>query len=130
MNKTVSERIVLTRIINYLETVILRIVFNVNVCAQGSPQYFDALDGEHIGSKIMGNALKAWVILQEKLRPLVYVPNCGALSQEHCFAQVKIKIAIEFENWLRCCGVCLFATGLKKARAEDKKCHAKVETMK
>ena len=97
MNKTVSERIVLTRIISYLETVILHIVFNVNVCAQGSPQYFDALDGEHIGSKIMGDALKAWVILQEKLSPLVYVPNCGALSQEHCFAQVKIKIAIEFD---------------------------------
>ena len=103
MNKTVSERIVLTLIINYLETVILHIVFNVNVCAQGSPQYFDALDGEHIGSKIMGDALKAWVILQEKLSPLVYLPNCGALSQELCFAQVKIKIAIEFENWLRCC---------------------------
>ena len=88
MNKTVSERIFLTLIINYLETVILYIVFNVNVCVQGSPQYFDALDGEHIGSKILYNALKAWVILQEKLSPLVYVPICGVLSQEHCFAQV------------------------------------------
>ena len=39
MNKTVSERIVLTLIMNYLETVILDIVFNVNVCTQGSPQY-------------------------------------------------------------------------------------------
>ena len=28
--------------------------------------------------------------------------DCGVLSQEHCFAQVKIKIVIEFENWLRC----------------------------
>ena len=65
MNKTVSERIVLTRTINYLETVILHIVFNVNVCAQGSPQYFDTLDGEHIGSKIMRNVLKAWVVLQK-----------------------------------------------------------------
>ncbi len=63
MNKTISERIVFTHIINYLETVILHIVFNVNVCAQGSPQYFDALDREHIGSKIMSNALKAWVVL-------------------------------------------------------------------
>ena len=67
MNKTISERIVLTRIINYLETVILHIVFNVNVCAQGSPQYFDALDGELIESKIMCNVLKAWVILQKTL---------------------------------------------------------------
>ena len=25
------------------------------------------------------------------------------LSQEHGFAQVKIKVAIKFENWLRCC---------------------------
>ena len=84
------------------ETVILHIVFNANVCAQGSPQYFDALDGEHVGSKIMRNALKAWVVLQKKLSPLEYVPGCGALSQEHCFAQVKIKIAIKFEDWLRC----------------------------
>jgi hypothetical protein len=37
MNKTVIERIVLTHIINYLETVILHTVLNVNVCAQGSP---------------------------------------------------------------------------------------------
>ncbi len=51
----------------------------------------------------MGNVLKAWVSLQKKLSPLVYVPSCGALSQEHCFAQIKIKVAIEFENWLRCC---------------------------
>ena len=51
----------------------------------------------------MRNALKAWVVLQKKLSPLEYVPGCGALSQEHCFAQVKIKIAIKFENWLRCC---------------------------
>ena len=104
MNKTISEGIVLTRIIYYLETVIiLHIVFNVNVCAQGSPQYFDALDGEHIGSKIMHNALKAWVVQQKKMSLLEYVPDCGALSQEHCFAQVKIKIAIEFKKWLRCC---------------------------
>ena len=51
----------------------------------------------------MTNDLKAWVILLEKLRTLVYVPICGALSQEHCFTQVKINITIEFENWLRCC---------------------------
>ena len=37
MNKTVSERIVLTHILNYLETVILHIVFNVNVYAKGVP---------------------------------------------------------------------------------------------
>ena len=103
MNKTISERIVVvfTHIINYLETVILHIVLNVNVCAQGSPQYFDVLDGEHIGSKIMRNVLKDWVVLQKKLSPLEYVSDCGALSQEHCFTQVKIKIAIKFENRLR-----------------------------
>ncbi len=101
MNETISERIVLTHIINYLETVILHIIFNVNVCAQGSPQYFDVLDGEHIGSKIMSNTLKAWVVLQKKLSPLEYVPDCGALRQEHCFTQVKIKITIKFKDRLR-----------------------------
>ena len=64
----------------------------------GDP-YFDALNGEHIESKIMRNVLKAWVSLQKKISPFVYVPSCGTLSQEHCFAQVKIKITIEFENW-------------------------------
>ena len=71
--------------------------------AYGSPQYFDTLDGEHIESKIMRNVLKAWVSLQKKINPLVYVPRCGSLIQEHCFDQVKIKIAIEFENWIRYC---------------------------
>ena len=70
--------------------------------AYGSPQYFDTLDGEHIESKIMYNVLKDWVIPQEKCSPFVYVPRCGTLSQEHCFAQVKIKIVIKFEVWLRC----------------------------
>ena len=51
----------------------------------------------------MRDVLKAWVILKKKCNPLVYVPSCGYLSQEHCFAKVKIKITIEFENWLRCC---------------------------
>jgi hypothetical protein len=64
--------------------------------AYGSPQYFDTLDGEHIESKIMHNVLKAWVILQKKMRPFVYLPICGTLSQEHGFAQVTIKIAIKY----------------------------------
>ena len=34
---------------------------------------------------------------------LEYVPGCGALTQDHCFAQVKIKICIKFEDRLRCC---------------------------
>ena len=63
--------------------------------AYGSPQYFDTLDGEHIESKIMRNVLKAWVILQKKMRPFVYLPIRGTLSQEHGFAQVTIKIAIK-----------------------------------
>ena len=88
-------------IIYYLEKLILHVFLNVDVCAYGSAQSFDALDGEHIESKIMRNVLKAWVSLQKKISPFVYVPSCGTLSQEHCFAQVKIKIAIKFENWLR-----------------------------
>ena len=44
---------------HYLETVMLHVFLNVDVCAYGSPQYFDALDGEHIESKIMRNVLKA-----------------------------------------------------------------------
>ena len=63
--------------------------------AYGSPQYFDTFDGEHIESKIMHNVLKAWVILQKKMRPFVYLPIRGTLSQEHGFAQVTIKIAIK-----------------------------------
>ena len=98
VNKTIIERIMLDRIIYYLETVILHVVLNEDVCAYGSPQYFDAFDGEHIETKIMRNVLKAWVSLQKKFSPLVYVPSCGALNQEHCFAQVKIKVVIEFEN--------------------------------
>ncbi len=50
-------------IIYYLETVILHVVLNEDVCAYGSPQYFDVLDGEHIESKIMRNVLKVWVSL-------------------------------------------------------------------
>ena len=46
------------------------------------------------------HVLKVWVILQKKISPLEYVSGCGALSQEHCFSQVKVKIVIEFENWL------------------------------
>ena len=76
-------------------------LFNVKVCANGSPQDFDALDGEHIESKIMHNVLKTWVILQKKFSPFVYVTTCGTLSQEHCFVQVKIKIDIKFEDRLR-----------------------------
>ena len=68
MNKTISERIMHDRIIYYLETVILHVVFNVHVCANGS-------HGEHIESKIMHNVLKVWVSLQKKFSPLVYVPS-------------------------------------------------------
>ncbi len=85
-------------IIYYLETVILYVVLNEDVCGYGNPQYFDDFDGERIESKIMRNVLKSWVSLQKKFSPLVHVPSCGALNQEHCFAQVKIKVAIEFEN--------------------------------
>ena len=28
--------------------------------------------------------------------------HIGSKSQEHSFAQVKIKVDIEFENWLHC----------------------------
>ena len=62
-------------IIYYLETVILQVVLNEDVCAYGSPQYFDVFDGEHIESKIMHNVLKVWVSLQKKFSPLVYVPS-------------------------------------------------------
>ena len=75
----------------------------LGVCDYGSPQYFDTLDGKHIESEIMTNVLNAWVILQKKISPIIYVPNCGSLSQEHGFTQVKIKITIKFENWLRYC---------------------------
>ena len=95
MNKTISERIMDDHIIYYLETVILHVVFNVHVCANGS-------HGEHIESKIMWNTLKSWVILQKKISPLEYVSDCGVLIQEQCLVQVKIKITIEFEDWLRC----------------------------
>ena len=44
----------------------------------------------------MCNVLKTWVSLQKKFGSFVYVPSCGTLSQEHCFAQVKIKIVIKF----------------------------------
>ncbi len=98
VNKTISERIMLVHILYYLETVMLHVFLNVDVCAYVSPQYFDALDGEHIESKIMRNVLESWVILQKKISPFVYVPSCGTLSQEHCFVQVKIKIVIKFEN--------------------------------
>ncbi len=51
----------------------------------------------------MHSVLKAWVILQKKNSPIIYVPICGSLCQEHAFDQVKIKITIKFENWLRYC---------------------------
>ena len=105
-------------IIYYLETVMLHVFLNVDVCVYGSPQYFyvldgehieskimckvlktwvirrsqyfDVLDGEHIENKIIRNVLKTWVILEKNFSPFVYVPSCGVLSQEHCFPQVKI----------------------------------------
>ena len=51
----------------------------------------------------MRNVLKAWVILQKKMRPFVYLPIRGTLSQEHGFAQVTIKIAIKSMSLSKVC---------------------------
>ena len=95
--------IMLLHIPYYLNTILRHVFLDVGVCAYGSPQYLDTLHGKHVQSKIILNVLKAWVILQKKFSPIIHVPSCGTLSQEHGFVQVKIKIAIKFENMFRYC---------------------------
>ena len=99
--KTISEIVMLVHIPCDLDTILSHLILDVSVCAYWSPKYFNTLHGEHIQSEILLNVLKAWVILQKNLRLIIHVTCCGALSQEHGFTEIEIKVAIQFETWLQ-----------------------------